>query len=268
MTERGGDTASKLRAELARLTAGHPFQILGIPTVATADVVRSAFLAAAKRYHPTRFALLGQDARDVSNELFLLVRRAYSELIDDERRRAWREKVGGTGPAAALDPPRAESPRAEPPRVGPAPSPEPPNAAAKADAGAGAPEPPRRPLPRPPRGLPAPQPKRDVQDLLEQVRTRPQRTEDALQHLRKGRFRQAREALHQIAAEDTQNKRVRTYLHFAWGMEHRESGNLDEAARELERALKLDPSFAEAEKALRELGKARKGIFSKIFGRE
>src|SRR5262249_37691533 len=262
MPESGGDAVSKLRAELTRLGAGNPFQGRGMPPFASGDAVRSAFLAAAKRFHPTLFALQTPEARELSNEVFLLIRRAYGELLDDERRKIWRDRVTGTAPVPKVDPTKADPPKVEAP-----PRPEAPKAPAAARPEA-PPDPARRPLPRPPRGLPPPQPKRDVKDLLEQVRTRPQRIEDALQQLRKGRFRQAREALHLIAAEDPQNKRVRTYLHFAWGMEHRENGNLDEAARELERSLKLDPKFAEAEKALRELGKGKKGLFSKIFGRE
>ncbi len=265
MTERGGDAISKLRAELARLGGGNPFQVLGITPYASGDGVRSAFLSAAKRFHPTLFALQNAEARELSNEVFMLIRRAYGELVDDERRRIWRDRVAGTAPTPKVDPPRAEPPRAEPRAESPKPeAPRPPAAKPEAPGPDGG----RRRLRR---GIPAPappQPKRDVQDLLDQVRTRPQRLEDAINHLRKGRFRQAREALHQIAAEDPQNKRVRTHLHFAWGMEHRETGNLEEAARELERALKLDPTFAEAEKALRELGKAKRGLFSKIFGRE
>jgi len=250
MARLGGDVVSKLQAELSRLSAANPFQVLGIPAFADGDVVRAAYLAAAKRCHPTMFALHGPEARELANEIFLVIRRAYTDLTDDERRRAWRDKVATAAVVAAA------APKPATPRPGPTPPP----AAAK-------PEAPRRPTP--PARAPAAPAKRDVADLLEQVRTRPQRTEEALFHLKKGRFRQAREALHTIAAEDPQNKRIRTFLHLSWGLEHRESGNLDEAVRELERALTIDPACAEAEKALREVrDKSKKGILSKIFGRE
>jgi tetratricopeptide (TPR) repeat protein len=257
MARPGGDVVSKLQAELLRLSAANPFQVLGIPPFADGDVVRAAYLGAAKRCHPTLFTLHGPDARELSNEIFLVIRRAYSDLANDEQRRFWRERIA-TAAAVTAAAPKPPAPRRNPTP----PPPATPTAAAK-------PESPRRPAApaRPP--APAPPPQRAVTSLLEQVRTRPQRIEDALFHLKKGRFRQAREALHTVAAEDPQNKRVRTFLHLAWGLEHRQTGNLDEAVRELERALTIDPTCAEAEKALREVReKSKKGIFSKIFGRE
>jgi tetratricopeptide (TPR) repeat protein len=252
MARPGGDVVSKLQAELLRLSAANPFQVLGIPPFADGDVVRAAYLGAAKRCHPTLFTLHGPDARELSNEIFLVIRRAYTELANDEQRRFWRERIA-TAAAVTAAAPKPAAPKRNPTPPPPATPP-----------AAGKPEPPRRPAP------PAtPPPKRDVASLLEQVRTRPQRIEDALFHLKKGRFRQAREALHAVAAEDPQNKRVRTFLHLSWGLEHRETGNIDEAVRELERALTIDPACAEAEKALREVrDKSKKGIFSKIFGRE
>jgi tetratricopeptide (TPR) repeat protein len=260
MARPGGDVVSKLQAELLRLSAANPFQVLGIPAFADGDVVRAAYLGATKRCHPTLFALHGPDARELSNEIFLIIRRAYTELANDEQRRFWRERIATTAAVTAAAP-KPPAPRRNPTPPPPATPP----AAAK-------PEPPRRTAaPAAPARPPAPaaSPKRDVTSLLEQVRTRPQRIEDALFHLKKGRFRQAREALHAVAAEDPQNKRVRTFLHLSWGLEHRATGNFDEATRELERALTIDPTCAEAEKALREVrDKTKKGIFSKIFGRE
>ena len=65
-----------------------------------------------------------------------------------------------------------------------------------------------------------------------------------------GRYREARETLHQIATEEPQEKRYRVQLHYAWGLEHQSQGRSDLAVRELERALTLDPTCREAKDAL------------------
>jgi Tfp pilus assembly protein PilF len=109
----------------------------------------------------------------------------------------------------------------------------------------------------------------DVLAKLDAAKTRTQRFEDALKQLRDGQHREAREALYKIASEDPHTRKFRVYLSLAWGMEHRAAKRLDDAERELERALSLDPDFKEAadelDKVREERGKG--GIFSKLFGR-
>jgi curved DNA-binding protein CbpA len=87
------DTVSVLRKELTRLQALNPFQILNIPPDAGSDAVRDAFLKATKQFHPVRFARESAETRDLANEIFLVVRRAYSLLGDEERRRTLRARL-------------------------------------------------------------------------------------------------------------------------------------------------------------------------------
>jgi hypothetical protein len=106
--------------------------------------------------------------------------------------------------------------------------------------------------------------------MLEAARTRTTRFEEAQQLILKGQFKAAREALFAIAAEDAQSKRYRVQLHYAWGLEHFSDGRLDEAQRELERCLTLDPEHADAQGALKKVAEQKKksgGIFGKLFGR-
>ena len=110
----------------------------------------------------------------------------------------------------------------------------------------------------------------DVGAVLEQARSRTQRFDEALRLFTQGHYREAREAFHRLATEDSQQKRYRVYLSYAMGLEHREAGRIDDAVKELERAVFLDPDLAEARRDLdktRELKKTGGGLFSKLFGR-
>src|SRR5262249_41514392 len=81
------EPAAKLRVELARLSELNEFAILAIGPEAGREQVRSAFLALTKKYHPARFARESPDTVEIANEVFLVIRKAYATLIDDNRRR-------------------------------------------------------------------------------------------------------------------------------------------------------------------------------------
>ena len=234
MARPGGDVVSKLQAELLRLSAANPFQVLGIPPFADGDVVRAAYLGAAKRCHPTLFALHGPDARELSNEIFLVIRRAYTELTNDDQRRFWRERIATAAAVTAAAPkPAARGAR---PSAGA-------SASATGQTGCG----------RPARAGADPAATDRGRPVSPEERPVPPGARGAARDRGRGPAEQARAHL----------------LHLSWGLEHRQTGHLDEATRELERALTIDPACAEAEKALREVrDKSKKGIFSKIFGRE
>jgi len=370
MTGKGtGGADVRLRQELERLKFADPFLVLGVAPSADAPAIRWAFLELTKRYHPNRFARERQEVRELANEVFLLVRRAYDVLSNEDRRRTWRDRVnsGRTGPSTQTPPipvppiPREgeraprdtarsfatppSAPRLDmPPIVGSrfrpptapsgSPAPVPPQAipapvaaqssekrrlfeeanklmeqgryaearqvydrvsrtaaptgSAPALAAPGL-KPPTKPPTKPPAGdaisfrpppqAPAPSgtpsqgvPRRqsEVDAVLEQARGRTQRFDEATRVFQRGEYPEAREAFQRLAAEDPQNKKYRVYLYYAWGLEHRAAGRIDEALRELERAVFLEPELAEARRDLdktRELKKAGGGLFSKLFGR-
>jgi tetratricopeptide (TPR) repeat protein len=234
-----------------------------------------AFLQRVKRYHPQRFARETREVRTLANELFLLIRRAYDLLANDQKRQAWRERIGKgqVAPTTQVNPIVPPAPSAKVIERAT-------RAATAAPAGAplSAPSPPR-PAGNPPRREPATPPAvsfrgrprniTDVNAVLEQAKTRGQRFEEAQRLLAQGQWQAAREAFHKIAAEDSQSRRYRSYLSYARGLEHRACGRIDEAIKELERAVALDSEVPEFRNDLDKTREMKKGggLFSKIFGR-
>jgi Tfp pilus assembly protein PilF len=109
----------------------------------------------------------------------------------------------------------------------------------------------------------------EVRALLESAKTRSQRFELAVRHMQKGRVREARVILNQLVGEDPQSRRFRVKLYHAMALELRGDGKLDEAIRELDRAVALDPDAHDVADLLKKVTaeRGRGGIFSKIFGR-
>jgi tetratricopeptide (TPR) repeat protein len=103
----------ELRARLAAARRGPPHAVLELAPDPTADAVRTAYLALAKRTHPDRYGNLGDDVREAASELFFLVHRAYDHLRATD---AGRPSTTGptTAPAPAAPPPAAPPPAREP----------------------------------------------------------------------------------------------------------------------------------------------------------
>lgn len=305
-----GGAEARLRGELARLRPLNPFEVLGVAPTAGGDAIRAAFLAATKRYHPNLFGRESAEVQELSTEVFLVIRRAYGLLSDEDKRRALREKLAGAtrgqGPHPALTFAPASPLSTTPPLGMPAPpgAPPPPSMpqrpVAPPKARTPATQPPSGPPPRtsstpptqPPSGpaptrvaAPSPRPvspsagaparsragsTTDVQAILDAAKGRGGRFEHANRLIAEGKFREARELLQKIAAEDPQNRKYRVRLGLAWGLEYRAERKYDEALRELERALGLDPENAEVADALRktrEQREANRGLISKLLRR-
>lgn len=81
--------------------------------------------------------------------------------------------------------------------------------------------------------------------------------QSALDLMRAGDFKAAREALHALAARVPQSKQYRALLCFARGREAHVGGRLDEASLEYQRALQLDPDLVQAKQALGDLQRRR-----------
>jgi hypothetical protein len=304
---------SGLQTQFEAIRSADPFRVLGLDHHAGVEDIRHAYVRLTKVYHPNRFALEDPHTRDLANEVYLVIRRAYDLLLDDAGRQRWRERVApsptGANPrphttpavSGALPPVTAVSsglgvgtirPGGPPPvQTTPMALPDltpPPNPGQTRTGKAPTNPPPAAPAPRsPPRVSTQPTSSRtptipgspgsvDVQGVLDQARTRAQRFEDALQLMHQGRYKEAREALFIIAAEDPQSKRYRTQLHLAWAFEHKLEGKRDDYKRELERALDLDPECHEAKAALAKLEESsggganagkKKGLFGKLFGK-
>lgn len=169
-------------------------------------------------------------------------------------------------PASSTAAPQGAKPKTNPPN-GPAPAPVPVPARGATVPGGHSPPQTIRPAAGPAAQAKSPQ---EVQAMLEAARTRGQRFDDAQQLMLRGKYKQAREALYEIAAEDPQSKRYKVQLHLAWGLEHQADGKLEEAQRELERTLQYEPEHSDAQAALRKVLEQRKksgGLLGKLFGR-
>jgi len=86
---------------MARLADANAFQALGLAYDADGAAVREAFLSATKKYHPSRFARMDREIVRLANEVFLLLKDAYTLLRDDAKRAALSEKYA---PAASPAP--------------------------------------------------------------------------------------------------------------------------------------------------------------------
>jgi hypothetical protein len=262
---RAEEERRRLLTELARRKNLDPYRALGLAPGATAEAVRAAFLDATKQFHPTRFARLDAETREAATELFLVIRKAWVELDEEQKRARWTAKPAPTKPISTPLPPSstAESKavtkeRPAPPvrTTTPAPPPKPLIRASKLQAGSAAPSGPRP----------------EVAAMLASAKTRTARFEEGMKLLVQGEYRRAREAFHRLATEDPHSKKVRAHMHWAWGLEHKAEGRVADAQRELERGLGIDPEHHEIAEELRKLdtGKGKdmgKGLFSKLLGR-
>lgn len=82
---------AELTALLERLGHPSPFHKLGIGRDATEDEIRSAYMRLAKETHPDRYAAASQAARDLAEQAFREVTRAYELLSDPARLASYRE---------------------------------------------------------------------------------------------------------------------------------------------------------------------------------
>lgn len=243
-----GEVRRQLERELRRMRSTTADGVLEIAPGSGHRVVRAAYLATVKRYHPHRFARMGSEIEALANEIFLLVKDAYDQLSAEATRRPKRTPA----PRRSRRPSAAVTFRKRRRTTRPAPPP-----AAAAD-------PPVAPVPRA-RSRPADL----IAKLEDQEREQRKRFTAAVQLLEAGRFGEARQAFRELATANPNDRRYRVHMHYAWGCEHQAAGRADAAATELRRALAIDGSFAAAAEALSRLdaGGERPGLLGRLFRR-
>lgn len=84
------DQRAALAALLVRLRHPSPFEKLGLRPDATPADIRTAYTELAKRAHPDRFAAASEVVRDLAEEAFREITRAYQALADETRLAAYR----------------------------------------------------------------------------------------------------------------------------------------------------------------------------------
>ena len=57
-----------------------PYEVLGIPSHANQEEIRTAYKRLANQYHPDRVAHLGPDLQELAHEKMLSIQRAYEQL--------------------------------------------------------------------------------------------------------------------------------------------------------------------------------------------
>jgi DnaJ like chaperone protein len=75
----GIDAADLPHARASR-EADRDFEILGVSPDAERDAVRSAYRGLARKYHPDRVDHLGPEFRDLAQEKFVEIQKAYERI--------------------------------------------------------------------------------------------------------------------------------------------------------------------------------------------
>ncbi|MFH0899853.1 MAG: hypothetical protein V2A73_04410, partial [Pseudomonadota bacterium] len=92
------DARERLSKVLEQMKDADPFRVLGVPLEADDRAVRLGYLNAIKTYHPNRFARQSQESRDLANEIFLLVHKAYQQIrVESARQFIRARQLGGQG---------------------------------------------------------------------------------------------------------------------------------------------------------------------------
>jgi curved DNA-binding protein CbpA len=88
-------------AKLPTIDTADLFEVLGVPRTAGPDQIKTAYLDAARRYHPDRLAAMGlEQLREDVEKIFRRVSEAQATLLDDTRRAEY---------LASLDRPKADT---------------------------------------------------------------------------------------------------------------------------------------------------------------
>jgi TolA-binding protein len=276
----------------ARIARG-PHFTLGIAEPATPEQVRAAFLELTKRFHPARFGRLAPDVQRMATEVFLGIKGAHDSVLKAlgaPTRRGAAFKSGsmsaleilpaakstgsiptvrpaGTQPPGGVPTPQASAAGSQPLTMPRTLTPtRPPIAARTVTPSSRPPQPAPTPpaptsaqAPRPATARPAvPQPE-DLSPPTERHAGVPaawnERAayQDALDLLGARDWAAAKTALNALATRVPQSRPYKALLSYARGREMQAAGKRDEAAREYERALQLDPAMPQAKLALAEL---------------
>lgn len=255
----------------------NPFDALGIGFDATKQQIRTTYLTLTKKYHPSRFARMERPVVKLANEVFLRVKDAYVRLSDEASHQKavdtfapkQRTPTATSRGSASVKPTEPTEETEETPSTRRSIAPGTPSSRHEpTSVRTKRPTPSRQTgsqrRPRPPSGA-----QEIAGGINDTVGRRNEDYEMGLKMIAQGRYKAARTLFHKVAAEDPKTRKYRIQMHFSWGLEHEDGARFDEARKEFERALNIDPEFKRAHEALDRLPRDKKGsgFFSKIFGR-
>jgi tetratricopeptide (TPR) repeat protein len=293
---RGSDqeVRDRLQETKQRFSAAAPYEVLGIAADADEKVIRAAFLSCTKIFHPARFARRPEDVRELSNEVFLLMKEAHDDITSapakaNAEQAPMRPKAKGTGQRSSAV---LVSPKSTTPSSGTAP----PRATTASDAN-------RTPRPSGKGTMPGrvsaatrrrlmaqkraetnnpelaaarrKSPPSNLKDVVKAVKDRSgpdeaERFAEAKKLLAGKDFKGAADAFRRLAAGNPDERQYRAYLHYTWASEARIAGDLEKARAEYNRALQKYPDFTRAKQDLERVTpqpkKRKSGLFNKLFG--
>ena len=88
------EVVAKVNAALTRMRDQNHYERLGVPTDSTGAVIKPAYLRLAKEFHPDRLVQDGgAGLKDKADELFALISEAYHTLSDETKRRKYDDEV-------------------------------------------------------------------------------------------------------------------------------------------------------------------------------
>ena len=251
----GGDAEvrQRLRTDLDRLENADAFQTLGLDYRAERAEIRAAFLAMTKEYHPNRFARRERDVVRLANEVFLRIKKAYNDLATDTARERSLAKLGRAATVSARVLPPAPDPIDESDDFAETPGTRPGAVRFKVTK-----------LSEPPTSRAVPLP-----DVAQQSVGSEAKFQRAMELCGRHLWSEAREALQKLALDEPQNKQYRAHMHYSWGREYVDLGQIEQARAEYRRALVADPGFIRAKQSAEALPEEEKpkdrGFFSRLF---
>jgi uncharacterized membrane protein YkvA (DUF1232 family) len=87
-----GDSQKRASREQAATSAGppDPYEVLGVPSSASAEAIQAAYKARMQKYHPDKVAHLGEELQELAHHKALEIQEAYRRVrrpLGDQRRR-------------------------------------------------------------------------------------------------------------------------------------------------------------------------------------
>lgn len=86
------DEIAELETIYNRLDSVNYWELLGVPAGASVDMVKNAYYALSKKFHPDKFSSYGGKEKEMASRVFEQLTRAYDVLTNPEKRQEYTDK--------------------------------------------------------------------------------------------------------------------------------------------------------------------------------